>query len=199
MCRAARLPVLGAALPYVVASDIDQLDLLDYDGSLREACTALQTYWQNLCKLRSEGLQLDAALNFHTTFANGVITHFLRATYAPEAWCQNWDVTALRFWELELQPDFTPDQQLQFFLPLKLSGSGVQSAQHRHAAAFLGSWELCLHDVAKTVGLSSAEAVRARLPELTRLITSAESADLAFGIDYMFDWEACFANPRPKV
>ena len=31
-----------------------------------------------------------------------------------------------------------PDQQLQFFLLLKLSGSGVQSAQHRHAAAFLG-------------------------------------------------------------
>ena len=122
----------------MVASDIGQLDLLDYDGPLREACTALQTYWQNLCKLRSEGLQLDAALNFHTTFANGAITHFLRTTYAPEAWCQNWDATALRFWELELQRDFTPDQQLQFFLLLKLSGSGVQSAQHRHAAAFLG-------------------------------------------------------------
>ena len=63
VARAARLPVLGAALPYVVASDIGQLDLLDYNGPLREACTALQTYWQHLCKLRCEGLQLDAALN----------------------------------------------------------------------------------------------------------------------------------------
>ena len=83
-------------------------------------------------------------------------------------------MAALRFWELELQRDFTPDQQLQFFLPLKLLGSGVQSAQHRHAAAFLGSWELCLHDVAKTVGLSSAEAVRARLPDLAQNITTAD-------------------------
>ena len=63
VARAARLPVLGAALPYVVASDIGQLDLLDYDGPLREARTPLQTYWQNLSKLRCEGLQLDAALN----------------------------------------------------------------------------------------------------------------------------------------
>ena len=34
---------------------------------------------------------------------------------------------------------------------------------------------------------------------MTRLITSAESAVRAFWIDYKFDWEACFANPRPKV
>ena len=173
--------------------------ILDHDGPLRGACTALETYWQNLCKLRCEGLPLDVALNFHTIFVNGAITHFLRAAYAPEAWCQNWDERALRFWELELQRDFGPDQRLQFFLPFKLAGSGVQAAQHRHAAAFLGSWELCLHDVAQTVCLSSAEAVRARLSELTRLITSAESAVRAFGIDYKFDWEACFANPRPKV
>jgi hypothetical protein len=32
--RAVRLPVLGAALPFVVASDIDQLDLLDRAGPL---------------------------------------------------------------------------------------------------------------------------------------------------------------------
>ena len=37
VARAAHLPVLGAALPYVVASDIGQLDLLDYDVPLREA------------------------------------------------------------------------------------------------------------------------------------------------------------------
>ena len=118
---------------------------------------------------------------------NGAITRFLRATYAPGAWCQTWDVTALRFWELELQHDFRPDQQLQFVLPLKFSVS-----------AFLGAWELCLHDVAKTVGLSSAEAVRARFPDLAQNFTAAESAVRALGAAYTFDWEACFANPRPK-
>ena len=81
VARAARLPVLGAALPFVVASDLGELDNLDHDGPLRGACTALETYWQNLCKLRCEGLPLDVALNFHTTFVSGAITHFLRAKH----------------------------------------------------------------------------------------------------------------------
>ena len=79
VARAGRLPVLGAALPFVAASEIDQLDLLDGSGPLQKARTAFQDYWQNLCKLRCEGLPLDVALSFHTTFANGAIAHFLRA------------------------------------------------------------------------------------------------------------------------
>ena len=105
---------------------------------------------------------MDVALSFHTTFVNGAITHFLRANLVSEAWCEEWDIAALQFWELELQRDLTTDQRQQFFLPLKDAGSGVQSAELRRAAAFHGSWELCLHDVAKTVGLSTAETVRAR-------------------------------------
>ena len=106
----------------------------------------------------------------------------------------------MKFWELELQRDLTTDQRQQFFLPLKLkdAGSGVQSAELRRAAAFLGSWELCLHDVAKTVGLSTAETVRARLSALTEDIATAEAALRARGVAYSFDWEACFARAQPK-
>ena len=56
-----------------------------------------------------EGLPLDVALSFHTTFANGAITHLLRANLVSEAWCEAWDSAALKFWELELQRDLTTD------------------------------------------------------------------------------------------
>ena len=141
---------------------------------------------------------MDVALSFHTTFANGAITHFLRANLVSEAWCDTWDRAALQFWELELQRELTTDQRQQFFLPLKDAGSGVQSAELRRAAAFLGSWELCLHDVAKTVGLSTAETVRARLPTLAEDIATAEAALRARGVAYSFDWEACFARAQAK-
>ena len=74
----------------------------------------------------------------------------------------------------------------------------MQSAELRRAAAFLGSWELCLHGVAKTVGLSTAETVRARLPALAEDIATAEAALRTRGVEYTFDWEACFARARPK-
>ena len=141
---------------------------------------------------------MDVALSFHTTFVNGAITHFLRANLVSEAWCEAWDNAALQFWELELQRVLNPDQRQQFFLPLKDAGSGVQSAELRRAAAFLGSWELCLHDVAKTVGLSTAETVRARLPALVEDIATAEAALRARGVEYSFDWEAGFARAQQK-
>ncbi len=75
-----------------------------------------------------------------------------------------------------MRRSFASHQRRQFYLLRTLAGSGVQSAKLRRAAAFLGSWELCLHDVASAVGLSSAEAVRARLPALVADMTAAETA-----------------------
>ena len=86
-----------------------------------------------------------------------------------------------------MQRSLKPHQRWQFYLLRTLAGSGVQSAKLRRAAAFLGSWKLCLHDVAPAVGLSSAEAVRARLPALVADITAAETALRAVDITYSFD------------
>ena len=91
---------------------------------------------------------------------NGAITHHLRAKLVPQEWCEAWNEAVLSFWKLEMQRSLASHQRWQFYLPRALAGSGVQSAKLRRVAAFLGSWELCLHDVASAVGLSSAEAVR---------------------------------------
>ena len=42
------LPVLGSSLPYVVASELEHLDLLDADAPLAQARNAFHSYWQNL-------------------------------------------------------------------------------------------------------------------------------------------------------
>ena len=104
----------------------------------------------------------------------------------------------LSFWELEIQRNLDAQQRWQFYLPRNLAASGAQSAKLRRAAAFLGSWELCLHDVASAVGLSFAEAVRARLPALVADITAAETALRAVDVTYSFDWESCHAQSHPK-
>ena len=46
--RAGVLPVLGSSLPYVVASELEHLDLLDADAPLAQARNAFHSYWQNL-------------------------------------------------------------------------------------------------------------------------------------------------------
>ena len=97
-----------------------------------------------------------------------------------------------------MQRSLAPHQRWQFYLPRTLAGSGVQSAKLRRAVAFLGSWELCLHDVASAVGLSSAEVVRARLPALVADITAAETALRAVDVNCSFDWESCHAQSHPK-
>ena len=104
----------------------------------------------------------------------------------------------LSFWELEMQRCLAPHQRWKFYLSRTLAGSGVQSAKLRRAAAFLGSWELCLHDVASAFGLSSAEAVRARLPALVADITAAETTFRAVEVTDSFDWESCRAQSHPK-
>ena len=190
--RAGVLPVLGSSLPYVVASELEHLDLLDAEAPLAQARDAFHAFWQNLSKLRCAGLCLDTALNLQEVYVNGAITHHLRARLVARAWCEAWDEALLSFWQLEMQRDLAPHQRWQFTCRGTSRGPGLSL---RNSAGFLGSWELCFHDVASAVGLSSAEAVRARLPAN---ITAAEAALRAVDVTYSFDWESCHAQSHPK-
>ena len=78
------LPVLDSALPYVVASELEHLDLLDAEAPLAQARDAFHAYWPNLCKLRCAGLCLDPALNLQEVYVNGAITHHLRAKFVAQ-------------------------------------------------------------------------------------------------------------------
>ena len=95
--RAGVLPVLRSSLPYVVASELEHLDLPDADAPLAQARDAFHAYWQKLCKLRCAGLCHDTALNLQEAYVNGAITHHLRAKFVPQEWCEAWDEAVLTF------------------------------------------------------------------------------------------------------
>ena len=68
--RAGVLPVLSSSLPYVVASELGHLDLLDAEAPLAQARDSFHAFWQNLCKLLCAGLCLDTALNLQEIYVN---------------------------------------------------------------------------------------------------------------------------------
>jgi len=65
--------------------------------------------------------------------------------------------------------------------------------------AYLGSWELCLHEVAEILGRNSAAAFRDSLPHTRNRIETAAFALRAAGLkDYVFDWESLFDKSRRR-
>ena len=88
--------VLGSSVPYVVASELEHLDLLDAEAPLARARDSFQAYWQNLSKLRCASLCLDTALNLQV-YVNGAIAHHLRAKLVSKECCEAWDEAVLSF------------------------------------------------------------------------------------------------------
>ena len=63
----------------------------------------------------------------------------------------------------------------------------------------MGSWELCLKEVASTLGYTSAASMRDSLPVFCRTIAQAQQALHSVGlVDYIFDWEALMDLSRRK-
>ena len=94
-----------------------------------------------------------------------------------------------------LSRTFSEAQMAQFFLPLHLGGCGFQSASWRRAPAFLGSWELCFHDVVQSLGIPAAGSFRAACPLATAAVDGAYAFVAPGG---QFGWTHCFGAPQPK-
>jgi hypothetical protein len=96
---------------------------------------------------------------------------------------------------VELSRSLTDDQRAQVFLPLKSGGCGLASADWRRCAAYLGSWELCLRDVALVISAPTGGDVARRAP---RVAAAIQEASLLIGTSvpgYRFDWGARFGLP----
>ena len=102
-------------------------------------------------------------------------------------------------WVHELGRVLGSGERLQLHLPTRLGGCGVPSATLARLPAFLGSWELCLHEVALTLGLNSAAQFQDTL-RATRLTIegAAEALRQAGVVDYSFDWEGLFHEGRRR-
>ena len=70
-------------------------------------------------------------------------------------------------WQYFLEGEFSSDQRVQLALPVSRGGFGVGSLSLRHAAAYLGSWTLCLQPVLERLPQQDASAFRNELAAST--------------------------------
>ena len=95
------------------------------------------------------------------------LLHLLRA-YSPEALGpapQQLGTQLQNFWEELLECELTDRDHLQMSLPVSKAGLGVGSLALRHAAAFVGSWCLCLPSVLARLSVEDGLAFQSTLLE----------------------------------
>ena len=160
------------------------------------AATAFRTRLRDLC---SAGLSVESAHTLLHSYAQGCVTHHLRANY-EQSWLDQLDDCLFGALGELLGSPLDASQRTQATLRLRDGGCAFPSARARAAAAFAGSWGLVLHDVALCLGVSSLEEFRARCPLVSGALAAAE-ADVRSrgGQRPPVDWGAVFARPCPKL
>ena len=152
------------------------------------ALAALVEFGSRLEHLHFHGLSLHSCLVLHRSFADGAITHHLRAHLQSEEWCRRWDAVIAAWWQRVIDRPLTLEQSQQLFLPLPMGGCGEQSAEKRHLTAFLGSWKLCFRDVCRATGSNSAAHFTEECPAVVQSIEGAAAALREAGlVDYRFE------------
>ena len=155
----------------------------------------LKAYSVWLRELRSAGLTAQSQFLLLRTYANGAVVHLLRANHVLEQWCVSWDNEVVAYLQELLHRTLRQDQRLQVFLPLAQGGLGFASASARRSAAFLGSWEQSLHDVAPAVGVASASRFFADAIGTHQALQSACTNLQTQGVPAPVPWERRFRNP----
>ena len=72
------------------------------------------------------------------------------------------------------------------------------AAGNRRAAAFIGSWEQCLSEVAAASGLETIAGVGEAAPITLQTLKQAEGVLRQQGADTQVNWEQCLVRPRDK-
>ena len=154
---------------------------------------------QNLKLLGATGvLRKETQLTLVRTYVVSVPVHRLRGMWAPVA-AQELDAKAKVILERLLERPLTADQWSQALLPAKQGGLGLLSAESRAGPAFLSSWASAAKEVAKALGLDSAERFRVAA---AGAIQECEAANVHHegrgGTRSRRTWEDWLASPSPK-
>jgi len=196
--RVASFTCLGSALLFVPEL-CARVGIGSPGCGLAASLDALRAFETRLAALQAAGLSLAAALTVHRAMSGGALTHHARANILDSTFAATWDDTVEHFWAVAMDRPLDADRRAQLHLPGKAGGCGVASAQLMRVPAYLGSWELCLAEVASMLGANSAAQFMALVPATRTTIETAAQAIRAAGVtDYSFDWEALFAEPRKR-
>ena len=199
--RADKLALLGATAPWLEPEgDFSQLGVHSFAEGLSVVQSA-QEFVTKVLELRGSGLSAKAAFLLLQSFSRGHVTHLLWANHEAAGWARQFDDTLIRGMEGLTGVAFNEGQRGQCFLRLADGGLGLGSAELAVEAAFLGSWALCLKDVASCLGTASWEGFRLRCAPLAASLEQAEAKLLrdAGGSLQPVDWVGFLSEPRGKL
>ena len=202
--EALRVPTLtclgNTATWYDLADDTDGRVTLHAGTDGGEALAKAAAFTNNLKRLRAAGLSAESTFTLLRTYAQGSVTHLLRANYET-AWLD--EFVALTFGAFEDFAGFPLDraQRTQATMRTRDGGCAFPSARATAARAYMGSWALVLKNVAACLGATSLEGFRASCPGTADALRRAEAElETLGGKDHSpFDWASCLAEPRAKM
>ena len=154
------------------------------------------------------GLAIKSAFLALKTYAQSCITHLQRANYENQAWIS--DLEDLFFqalgnilaWEGGSPEQLSAERRLIAAMTTKEGGLAFGGLPSRSASAFIGSWAMCLADVAKNLQVDSIAGFRARCPSIAHRMDAAEAAaknNGCFGIRGSMNWQGVLDEAKPKV
>ena len=166
--RSASLKVLGGQVAW-----LDREELLTPVHGTTDPGPILQaarSFVLRLSDLHKHGLTTHSTFLALKTYSQSCITHIQRANYEDRAWVEQLDnlfTTALN--NLLLDEDaaatsLSPDQRVIASMTTKAGGLAFGGLAARSAPAFIGSWALCLKDVASQLGVASMAGLAAKCP-----------------------------------
>ena len=172
-----KLPCLGSTLSFVrVRDEDDWRDVsigVEEDESPSVAVSRCQEFSQTLFRLAGDGLEVQHCFTLLRTYVNGAVTHLQRAKCAGEGAWREFDNEVVRVVEAFIGIGLTDKSRDLLFLPAKLGGLGLQSAEHRADAAWLGSWHAVKHIVRAGQDGVTDEARETATPVLSQTVVAA--------------------------
>ena len=204
--RVPKLKVLGGQIPWM-----DRDELLTPVHGFADGSQVLQKathFVTRLGLLYEHGLTVKTAFLALKTYAQSCITHLQRANYENGAWIS--DLEDLFFqalgnilaWEGGSPEQLSAERRLIAAMTTKEGGLAFGGLPSRSASAFIGSWAMCLADVAKNLQVDSIAGFRARCPSIAHRMDAAEAAaknNGCFGIRGSMNWQGVLDEAKPKV
>ena len=195
--RVPHLKCLGNAAPWL---DQEEERIRVHAGTDGAAAVAKAVrFGYRLRELRAAGLSAGATFTLLRTYAQGAVTHHLRAS-RDLSWVDQFDQVVFGCLEELIGAALDPQQRAQATMRLKDGGISLPSARTTSSAAYAASWALTMKEVARAAGFQSWEDFRAQCPLTHQALMEADADLRAQGaISGDFDWLGCFQEPTPKL
>ena len=136
--RVPTLKCLGSTVPWLEREEGEVSVHAGADGA--EAVAKANRFVARLVELRTGGLSAESTFLLLRTYAQGCVTHLLRANLETQGWVDQVDAVLFGALAALIGSDLTADQNLQSTLRLRDGGLAFSSLRATASAAFLGSW-----------------------------------------------------------